>query len=346
MAKVQIGVVGLGWAASGHLLAFKANPDCEVVAVCSSKELSPDQIREQCGSDATLYREYDDLLKHPGLDVVDICTPHWLHPEQSIKAAEAGKHLMIEKPLALDYESLLAMRDAIAKAGVNSTVYFELRFIPHFHLVRACMEQGLLGDVHHFELDYYHGIGPWYGQYEWNIKKDKGGSALLTAGCHALDAMMAFAQREVDEVYAYSTRSSAPFAQAYEYDTTSTALLKFADGSTGKCTSCIDCRQPYVFNVKLIGSEGTLWNDKLWSTKLAGLRADEWMVTPTTQAESGDVLDHPYPPQVNHFIQCVLDGKPNDVISFEEAFKTHRVMFAIEKSLAEARPVKLSEMAL
>jgi len=200
MAAINVGVVGLGWAASGHLPAFQANPDIEVVALCSSKELSTEQIREMCGNDAALYHDYDEFLQHPDLDVVDICTPHHLHPPQAIQAAEAGKHLMIEKPLAVDYESLLAMRNAIEAAGVKSTVYFELRFIPHFDLVRSVMAQGLLGDVHHFEVDYYHGIGPWYAQYEWNVKKEIGRSALITAGVHALDALLYFADRAVEEV--------------------------------------------------------------------------------------------------------------------------------------------------
>jgi predicted dehydrogenase len=100
-----------------------------------------------------------------------------------------------------------------------------------------------------------------------------------------------------------------------------------------------------VFNVKLIGSEGTLWNDKMWSTQIAGLRPGEWMEVPTAQAESGDVLDHPYPPQVDEFIDCVKLGKKSSV-DFESAFITHRVAFAIEKSLEEGRPVKLSELAV
>ena len=343
MENVRVGLVGLGWAASGHLGAFKNNPGCDVVALCSSKDLSRDEIAEMCGSDAVLYHDYDQFLKHPGLDVVDICTPHRLHADQAIKAAAAGKHLMIEKPLSLDYDSLVAMRKAIARAGVSSTVYFELRFVPHFQLIKSCMAQGLLGDLHHFEVDYYHGIGPWYKQYDWNIKKDMGGSSLLTAGCHALDALMLFSNREVEEVFAYSSKSSAPAMQAYEYDTTSVAILKFADGSTGKCASCIDCRQPYVFNIKLVGSDGTLWNRKLWSTKLEGLKADQWVDLPTATAESGDVLNHPYPPQIDDFIDSLQSGK-HCLIDFEEAFKTHRVMFAIEKSLSEGRPVKLSEM--
>ncbi len=344
MGDVKVGVVGLGWAASGHLPAFAANPNCVVDALCSSKDLSADEIREMTGGhDATLYHDYDEFLGHPGLDVVDICTPHNIHAGQAIKAAEAGKHIMIEKPLAVEFDALLAMRDAINQAGVLTTVYFELRFIPHFQLITSVLEMGLLGDVHFFEVDYYHGIGPWYAQFEWNVKKEIGGSALITAGCHALDALLAFADREVDEVYAYSAKSSADWAQPYEYDSTSTAIIRFADGTVGKCTSSVDCRQPYVLNIHLVGSEGTLWNDELWSTRLAGLRPDEWVKTPTAQAESGDVLDHPYPPLIDEFMECVLAGRES-IINFAEAFKTHRVMFAIEKSLAEGRPVQVSEM--
>lgn len=344
MDKVKVGVVGLGWAASGHLPAFAKNPNCVVDALCTSKDLSADEICAMTGGhQATVYHDYDEFLGHPGLDVVDICTPHPMHAPQAIAAAQAGKHLMIEKPMAVTYEDLLAMKAAIEAAGVLSTVYFELRFIPHFQLIRSVSEKGLLGDIHYFEVDYYHGIGPWYGQFEWNIKKDMGGSALITAGVHALDAMMAFANRPARQVSAYSVKSSAPWAQPYEYDTTSVALVHFEGGAIGKCTSSIDCRQPYVFNIHLVGSEGTLWNDEMWTTQIEGLRPGEWMKTPTAQAESGDVLDHPYPPQIDHFIECVQTGQ-DSFINFAEAFKTHKVMFAIEKSLAEGRPVDLAEM--
>jgi len=341
VAELKVGIVGLGWAASGHIPAFVGNPHCEVAAVCSSKTL--EQAQEMVGGEVALYDDYDEFLRHPDLDIVDICTPHPMHAEEAIKGAEAGKHLMMEKPLAVTYDRLLAMRDAIQKAGVKSTVYFEMRFIPHFQLIRSILDQGLLGDLHHLEVDYYHGIGPWYGQYEWNVKKDMGGSALITAGCHSLDLLVEFADREVEEVFAWSTKSTKDFAQAYEYDTTSVAIMKFADGTVGKCTSCIDCRQPYVFNIHLIGSEGTLWNDRMWSTKLEGLTADEWVHTPTAQAESGDVMEHPYPPLVDDFMERILADQDSS-INFEEAFITHRVMFAIEKSLEEGRSVKLSEM--
>jgi len=341
MSKIKIGIAGLGWAASGHIPAFCANPDCEVVAACTCK--APGVAQAMCGSDITVYSDFDEMLKHPGLQVVDICTPHHMHASMAIKAANAGKHLMIEKPVATKYEDLIAMRDAIQNAGVLSTVYFELRFIPHYQLVKSLIGQGLLGTVHFIEVDYYHGIGPWYMQHAWNVKKEIGVSALITAGCHALDGLLYFKDTEVDEVFGYSTKSSAEWAQDYEYDSTSVAVLKFADGTTGKITSCVDCRQPYVFNIHLVGSEGTILGNKLSSTKIAGVNKEEWIDIPTTEATSGDVLDHPYPPQVNDFMECLKAGRDSS-INFAEAFKTHRVIFAIDKAINEGRPVKLSEL--
>lgn len=342
MSTFKVGLVGLGWAASGHIPSFGANPDCEIAAVCTTKD--PAAAKAMVGADVAVYSDYADFLKHPGLDVVDICTPHHLHASQAIAAAQAGKHLMIEKPLATSYADLLAMRDAIQAAGVLSTVYFELRFIPHMALVKSVMAQGLLGKVHHFEVDYYHGIGPWYGQHAWNVKKEVGVSALVTAGCHALDAMLYFADRPVEEVFAYSTKSAAEWAQDYEYDSTSVTILKFADGTIGKCVSCVDCRQPYVFNIHLVGSEGTLLGTKLSSIQLKGVSKEEWIEVPTVEATSGDVLDHPYPPQVDHFMECLKTGQ-DSVINFAEAFKTHEVIFASNKALETGQPVKISELS-
>ena len=65
-------------------------------------------------------------------------------------------------------------------------------------MIRSVIDNGLLGELHYAEVDYYHGIGPWYGQYEWNIKKNFGGSTLLTAGCHALDALLFFMDGNVE----------------------------------------------------------------------------------------------------------------------------------------------------
>ena len=85
-----------------------------------------------------------------------------------------------------------------------------------------------------------------------------GGSALLTAGCHALDALLLCMGSEVEDVTSFSAQSANPVFSAYEYPTTSATLLRFKNGSVGKCAAVVDCLQPYYFHTHLVGSEGSL----------------------------------------------------------------------------------------
>ncbi len=202
---------------------------------------------------------------------------------------------------------------------------------------------GLLGDLHYGEVDYYHGIGPWYGQFPWNVKKDFGGSSLLTAGCHALDALLMFMDSEVEEVTSYSNRSSSPIFAPYEYDTTLVTLLKFKNGKLGKVASVVDCLQPYYFHIQLVGSEGSVLDNKFHSRKL-NLNKNRWSTLSTALVDSGDVADHPYQPQFQAFVDSFTTGKAMPLTDFDTAFESHRVVFAADKSAAEKRTVKLAEL--
>ena len=290
------------------------------------------------------YTNYEALLADPDIDVVDICTPHPQHPEQAIAAARAKKHLVIEKPISISYEDLKAVRDAIGAAGVQAAVCFECRYSAHFTMIRSVLDQGLLGSIHYGEVDYYHGVGPWYDQFAWNVKKDLGASSMLTAGCHALDALLFFMDGQVEEVTSYQTKSQSPLFEPYEYATTSTCILKFTDGRIGKVASVIDCLQPYYFHVHLVGSEGSLLDNRIYSQVLRGT-SKKWSTLETALIDSGDVSDHPYVPQFQAFTDSLKQGKPMPLTDFETAFETHRVAFAADRSAEEGRSVKLSEMS-
>jgi predicted dehydrogenase len=233
------------------------------------------------------------------------------------------------------------MRDVIKQAGVHVCVCFECRFSAHFRLIQSVIKKGLLGRIHYAEVDYYHGIGPWYGQFAWNVKKDFGGSSLLTAGCHALDALLMFMDGQVEEVSSYQTRSEADTFKPYEYPTTGVTILKFADGRVGKVTSCIDCLQPYYFHIHLVGSEGSLLDNRFTSRKLDGLKKDRWSTLETSLVDSGGVEDHPYQPQFQAFIEALRQDQPMPQTSLETAFETHRIAFAADQSAAEGRAIRL-----
>src|SRR5437773_3003695 len=168
-------------------------------------------------------------------------------------------------------------------------------------VTKAIIDEGLLGKLHYGEVDYYHGIGPWYGQYRWNTRKDAGGSSLLSAGCHALDALLLCMGDDVEVASSYSTHSSNRDFAHYEYPTTSVTILKFKDGRVGKVASVIDCLQPYYFHVHLVGSEGSLLDNKIYSTRLAGLDKSKWSELSMKLLDPGDVSDHPYQTQFEAF---------------------------------------------
>lgn len=345
MAKTRkIGIVGVGWVAGAHIETFKKVKGAEVAAVCSRRKLDPLALEKQFGIPLKVYQDYGEMLTDPSLDIIDICTPHPQHPAQAIAAAQAGKHLIIEKPIAIAWEDAAAVRDAVQKAKVQACVCFEVRFSRQAMAIRAAIKAGTIGKVHYGEVDYFHGIGPWYGQYAWNIKKKMGASSLLTAGCHAMDLLLDYMGGQVQEVMSYQTQSESKYFKPYEYPTTSVTILKFRDGRVGKVASVTDCLQPYYFHMHLVGSSGSVLDDKFTSLKWEGMGKDRWSRMGVPVVDSGDVSDHPYQPQFQAFIDALKAGKPMPLTDFATAFETHRAVFAADRSAAEGRPVKLSEL--
>jgi predicted dehydrogenase len=341
MKTYRVGIVGFGWVAGAHLHTFVELPNYEPVAIMSRRKLDPSFIKSRYGADVKIYDDYDKLLADDDIDVVDVCTPHPFHAEQTVKAADAKKALIIEKPMALDFENAVRMLDAVERNGVKASMCFEVRFISGTTVAKSLIAKGLVGDIYHAEADYFHGIGPWYGQFAWNVKKSMGGSSLLTAGCHALDTILWLVGGEVEEVFSYSTTNPHEIFKPYEYDTTTVTLLKFKNGGTiGKVASVIDCIQPYVFNVNIVGSHGSIMNNRFYSSKLEGPK--EWSHLAMQLADSGDVGAHPYRAQFEHFAER-LDAGEEPLNNLASAFETHRVIYAADKSAATGKPVRLSE---
>ena len=342
--KFKVGIVGYGWAATAHIAAINSSTNAQVSAVCSSRDLDSETLSKEHGSEIKAYSNLDDMLADPDLDAVSITSYPASHLEQAVAAAKAGKHIILEKPVALTLDDCRAIESAINEAGVKTCVCFELRFISQFIKTKELIDEGVLGKIHYGEIDYYHGIGPWYGQYRWNTTRAQGGSSLLSAGCHALDALLLCMDGEVEEVTAYETFSENPIFKKYEYATTTVTILKFTDGRIAKCASVIDCLQPYYFHTHLVGSEGTLLDNKLCSNVDLEQGSREWQELPMSLADSGDVADHPYATQFQAFFDALEKGEDMPRTSLGEAMKTFEVLFAADLSASEGRPVKISEL--
>ncbi len=340
MKKYNVGIVGYGWVATAHIPAINGTQQAQVTAICSSRPQNAQALSSQYGSPIAVYQDFDEMLRDPAIHVVSICSFPQDHAEQAVRAAEAGKHLIIEKPLALSWEDCERIEKAVRTAGVQATVCFECRYSSQFLSTRAVIDQGLLGSLHYGEVDYYHGIGPWYGQFRWNIRKESGGSALLTAGCHALDALLLCMDGEVESVSSLSTKSRSEIFAPYEYETTSVTLLRFRDGRIGKCAAVVDCLQPYYFHTHFCGSEGSLLDNKLHSNKLQSNKA-AWSQLSMKMMDSGDVSDHPYVAQFQAFFDALDHNREMPLTSLSDAMRTHKIIFAADASARSGEPVHL-----
>jgi len=330
--RYNVGIIGYGWVAGAHIAAINATPHAQVTAVYSSRPQDPAQLAARHGGAIQCYADLDAMLKDPSLHVVSICSYPQHHAQHAVAAARAGKHLIIEKPLALSWEDCLAIQKAVSEAGVRTCVCFECRWSSQFLTIKSVIDRGLLGRIHYAEVDYYHGIGPWYGQYRWNTKRDAGGSSLLSAGCHAMDALLLCMGEDVEVVSSYSTHSLNPSFSRYEYPTASVTILKFKDGRVGKVASVIDCLQPYYFHVHLVGSEGSLLDNKFHSTQLGGLNKGKWSELSMKLLDSGDVSDHPYQTQFEAFFAALNSNHEMPLTSLAHALRTHEVIFAADSS--------------
>jgi len=338
MKEFGVGILGTGWVAGSYIQAFEANPHTQVRAILSrDKDRAAARAAEHKLAHCRPYETLEGLLADPNVQIVSICTPHHLHVEQALAAAEAGKHLTLEKPVALEIGGLRRVQAAVRAARVKTVVGFVLRWNPLFETIRSLLADHIVGRLFYGQVDYLHGIGPWYGQYQWNIKKEIGGSSLLTAGCHAVDGLRWFVGRRGVEVFAYAN-VSAQNPLRYEYEPNSVTLVKFDDGTLGKIASSVECVMPYAFNIELLGDQGSIRNNQVFSKKWVGQRG--WATIPTVLPDSGDVTHHPFKDLVNHFVDCILNDDESHA-NLEDAALTHEICFASEVSAREGKPVAL-----
>lgn len=339
MDKMGVGIVGTGWVAGEHIAAFEANPRTKVVALCSRTKEGAEAKAAECGIACDIYTDYEKMVARNDIQIISVATPPNLHRDEAVAAAQAGKHILLEKAMANTIEDCRDIRDAVAKAGVKTVVSFVLRWNPLFEIIKTQIADNAIGRVFFGEVDYFHGVGPWYKLYAWNVKQEVAGSSLLAAGCHAVDGLRWFMGGDIAEVTQYSTFGAGPDFKEYEYDPTSCLICKFADGRVGKVASCIECTQPYVFNINLVGTRGTIKNNLLFSKeKFAGQTG--WAEIPTILPDSGDVRHHPFMQEVDHLVDCILNNRESHV-NVADAYKTHEVCLAADLSAKEGRPVKL-----
>lgn len=188
MSKIKFGVVGQGHIGKRHAEMVRRNPDCELVAICDSmpqQELGLVDFKEQ------FHSSIEELLAaHPEIEVVCVCTPNGLHAEHALKALEAGKHVVVEKPMALskaDCEKVIH-----TALDHNKTVFcvMQNRYSPPSAWLKEITENKVLGDIYMVQLNcYWNRDERYYRPGGWKGTQALDGGTLFTQFSHWIDIM-------------------------------------------------------------------------------------------------------------------------------------------------------------
>ena len=336
MRTYGVGVFGIGWVAGEHIKAYIQNPNMKVVALASRKRQSAQAKKAELGLDCDILDDYESLLERDDIDIIDLCSPNFLHAEEAVSAAQKRKHVVIEKPIAMNIKELKAVKNAIVKAGVKSQVGFISRWNSHIQSIRSMIDKGGLGDIFYVEVDYYHEIGPWWSGWNWGANTRKNGpSASLVAGCHAVDLLYYFGG-DVEEVFAYGTFGHR---KDYEYEPTYAAVVKFKDEKIGKTGCSFENECPYVMNIIIHGSKGAVLNEKFY-TKEWYPGQQGWQNFSAIFLDSGDVVHHPFKEMVDDLAEALINDKQASA-NINEAYKSHEICLAIDQSIETGQIVKL-----
>src|SRR5262245_20529398 len=255
--KLGVAICGAGWCASQHIAAFQQNPQTTITWICGRDLERTRAAAAKAGvaaGDVRITTNYDEVLAASNVDIVSITTPNHLHADQAVAAAQAGKHLVLEKPTGLDTAELVRIRDAVRTAGVRTIVSFELRYNPFLKFARWLREEGWLGEIRFARTQYLSRVTDWYAGWDWVRTRESGRSHLLAAGCHAVDALRFCSGLEPTAVSALHTH----FTAGYEWPTSIIANMTLQGSALGHVSSSTDFMMPYTFVVELMGDRATL----------------------------------------------------------------------------------------
>jgi len=317
-SAVRVGFIGTGGIASNHFGNLERIPEAQVVAVHDVQRPRAEHAGRRWG--AQVFDDYHDLLAE--VDAVYICVPPFAHGELELAAAAAGKHLFVEKPVALSLETARRVQEAVERAGVITSVGYHWRYLEGVDRAREILARR----GNHIAML----LGWWLGGLPsvswWRVQGQSGGQ-LVEQTTHLFDLARSFAG-EVAEVFAVGNRRTLTDVEHMSVDDVGTVTLRFATGVIGQVANT--CILPYhSAGLTILTRQGTL---ELTS---ASLKVTERNVTTEYRH-----TNNPYLVEDQVFIEAVRTGDPSRIRStYADAVRTLAVTLACTESIAAGRPV-------
>lgn len=303
LGVLRVAIIGCGVISEAHIKAYAQHGERARITVCCDVDLARAAERAALVGDARATTSFEEVLRDPDIDAVEILTPHHLHRDAVIAAAEAGKHILCQKPLAPTLEDCDAMIAAADRAGVV-LYYGEMNHtLPAVALAQQAIADGRIGTLVGLQATYAQWQGGQYLSTAWRYDPAlSGGGHLLDGGIHILDILLSLGG-PVSAVQCVTTQ----FRPELGAEDTAMLNLRFHGGHLGSMfsTHASGVWPPYP-NVMVIGTEGTLAHGGHHGA-LTLHRRD----LPEGREVLLDQRGDPFATMIGRYLDTVLDGAPN-----------------------------------
>ncbi len=332
-SKVRYGVVGLGWIAQETVLpAFAHTENSQLVALFSEDEIKRKELSQQYKVPAFTYEEYEAFLRSGAADAVYIALPNHLHCEYTVKAANAGVHVLCEKPMAVTEQECEQMIRAAKENNVKLMIAYRLHFDKTNMQAVEIIKSGKIGEPRIFNSVFSQQVA------EGNVRLEpiaNGGGTVYDMGIYCINAARYLFQDEPTEVVAFCANNGEKRFE--QVDEMTSAIMRFPGDRLATFTSSFGAAPVSFFQV--LGTKGNLRVDSAYSYQ--GELKQQLTIGNETQQQSFPAGDQ-FAAEIIYFSDCILTGKDPEP-SGEEGLADVRIINAIVASAQTGKPVQLGE---
>ena len=335
---IQAAIVGLGtW---GQHLVSAVQGKSDAIRFTAGATRTPQKAADFCRAHGIrLVSNFDELLKEGSIDAVVLATPHSTHAEQIAAAAEAGKHVFVEKPLGLSRAECERAVAVCAERKVTLAVGYNWRFQPALREVKRMLEDGRLGKLLHVEGNFCGPSAYRFRREHWRQDRDEVPAGGMTGrGVHVVDAMLYLAGR-IDSVVAQSAR----LVQDFGADDSTSMLFRFAGGATGYLGTVIATAETWrmqVFGANGWAEVGDVEHLTTWTLRTCFIDRDNLAAKkpPTTIKFENTSTERA---ELEHFVRAAKERRPLAVPGGDEVHNV-AVLEAIVRSARDRTPVQIA----
>jgi len=332
-SKIKVGVIGLG-IGFGHVDSFSKLPDVEVAAIADLNESRLKGTGDRYKIKKR-YKDYKELLKDTEIDAVSICLPNYLHAPATIEALNSGKHVIVEKPMAMNADEAQQMVETAEKNKKKLMIAVNNRYRTDSQFLKDLVEQGEIGEVYYGEAGWIRRMnyaGGWFRE-----KAKSGGGPLIDLGVHMLDLILyLIGDFDAESVYGVTYTKVANT----DVEDIATAIIRLKSGTSVHLMATWECFAPNLYEhneiqyLRLYGTEGgAVLHPLRIHKRIKGRLAD--MVINIRPEEGGkNSRDR----EIEHFIDCIKNDK-TPISSGEQGVKVMKILDAIYKSAETGRDV-------